>query len=513
MTFLQFATGTLKLELTPAWRVLLLICIDGVQPSDLEGDDRELARTLLGDVDEVPALARRLLVWIFGRESWKTTISAAIALHSMLTADLAKTGPGDVPTFMIIAPDRKTAGVAIRIALGLARTNPQIARLIENETAEGFTIRRPHDRRVVAFESFAVSRAGANLRGRSILGAILDESMFFTSDTEGDYVKNDRDVYRAIVPRLMRGGRIIFISTPWPTETLTGEFFAVNYGHPMTAIAARAATLVMRNNDPELAERIDSERAADPDNTARERDADMDVTSGGGAYFDPSAIDRSVDPKLPLVIPRPAQRGVIAAAIDGGFRSDSSALAIVFRLGEGFALLALDELRPAKGAPLKPSEVVASFAEMIAPYGARRVASDSFYVEAVREELAKHSLSLVELPAGQTGKIEQYATVRRIFHEGRIVLPNHPRLVSQLKAIRSRPTTGGGLQITAPRRGGHGDLVSALVGAIWLAEQSGAPRTGDAIKTYTGGARDAASADVWAGGSFSGKWGTGTKGW
>ncbi len=354
MTFLDFCEGTLRLTLTPAWRVLIKVSIDGVQPRDLEDDERDLAHELLGgDIDDVPALARRLLVWILGRESWKTTIAAALALYTMLTADITAAGPGDVPTFMVVAPDKKTATLAIRVALDLARQTAAIKRYLDSESAEGFTLRRPQDRRLVGFECFAVSRAGANLRGRSILGAILDESQFLMSDAEGDYVRNDRDVYRAIVPRLMKRGRIVFISTPWPAETFTGELFAVNHGHPITAIAARASTLLMRDNDPDLAERIAAERAADPETTARERDCDMTATTGAGLFFDANAIDAAVDDGIPIEVP-PTPGIVVAAAMDLAFRSDASALAIIGREGNTFALMHVDEVRPERGQPLRP---------------------------------------------------------------------------------------------------------------------------------------------------------------
>ena len=59
-------------------------------------------------------------------------------------------------------------------------------------------------------------------------------------------------------------------------------------------------------------------------------------------------------------------------------------------------------------------------------------------------------------------------------HEGRIKLPKNPRLIRQLKEVVAKPTPGGGLSITSPRRkgAGHGDLVSALVLAIWEAKRA-----------------------------------------
>ena len=66
------------------------------------------------------------------------------------------------------------------------------------------------------------------------------------------------------------------------------------------------------------------------------------------------------------------------------------------------------------------------------------------------------------------------AIAKKLIHEGRIRLPNHPRLLSQLRSVVSKPTPGGGLTISIPRRRGqgHGDLVSAAVLAIWQAHRA-----------------------------------------
>jgi hypothetical protein len=58
--------------------------------------------------------------------------------------------------------------------------------------------------------------------------------------------------------------------------------------------------------------------------------------------------------------------------------------------------------------------------------------------------------------------------LQKLLRERRLRLPNHPRLLAQLRAIVCQPLSGGGYRISSPRRAGaHGDLVSALVNAIW----------------------------------------------
>ncbi len=53
MSFVGFCERVLRLHLTPGQRVLCKVAFDGVDPCDLEGEERDLARQLFGDVDEV----------------------------------------------------------------------------------------------------------------------------------------------------------------------------------------------------------------------------------------------------------------------------------------------------------------------------------------------------------------------------------------------------------------------------------------------------------------------------
>lgn len=468
--FTAFCTKVLRLRLTRGQRVLAAVALDGMEPRELEGEDREIARRMFGEVDTIPPMARRILVLVLGRGSGKTTLAAAYALYAMLTADVSACGPGDVPHVVVIAPRRQTAQLAVRMALEMARSAPDLARLLESETADGFTIRRP-DNRLAGFAAFAASRGGASARGLSILLFLLDEAQFFLSDDDGAFVVNDRDVYRALIPRLMKGGKGIFISTPWPTETLMGELFEGNFAAPATALAAKAPTLVMRDGDPELAAIIEMERERDAENCAREFDCDVEFTTGSRSFFDGDAIRLAVDVARPLILATPPG-ALVAAGADLAFASDSSALALVARTGDTFVALRLDELRPSKGAPLRPRHVIDTFAAVMKDYRADSLTADSHYRESAREHLVPHRIRFVDAPGGRDGKTETYLLLRKLLHEGRLSLPSHPRLLAQLRAIVSRPMPGGGFAISSPRRAGvgHGDLVSALVLAVWAAK-------------------------------------------
>jgi hypothetical protein len=126
------------------------------------------------------------------------------------------------------------------------------------------------------------------------------------------------------------------------------------------------------------------------------------------------------------------------------------------------------------------------------PHGARLIV-DGHYAESVREHLATHGMTLLAAPAGDAGKAETYVEARKILHEGRLRLPNDPRLLMQLRQVTSKPMAGGRLSISSPRRpgGGHGDLGSALVLALWSAKRFG----GSDVSSNVVGRREFAQAD------------------
>lgn len=157
-------------------------------------------------------------------------------------------------------------------------------------------------------------------------------------------------------------------------------------------------------------------------------------------------------------------------AADLGFRSDSSAAAVVRAVGRRFVLVDYLEQRPTAGKPLQPSVVLGAIAKLAVRHQCGAVWSDFHYSETAKEELAKNSVGLSLGPAGATGKVEVWTTARALILEGRVFTPNVPGLLAQLKLVRSKPTAGGGLSIEQPRRAGsHGDLAAAFALALWAA--------------------------------------------
>ena len=165
----------------------------------------------------------------------------------------------------------------------------------------------------------------------------------------------------------------------------------------------------------------------------------------------------------------------MTVAADLGFRSDASA-AVAIRVelssdkkSRRFTLLDWLELRP-HGGPLTPSDVCHRIARLALSVDCRSVWSDFHYSESARELLRGHGVALELGPGGATGKTEVWTTARSLVHSGAVSVPDLPVLLEQLKSVRHKPTTAGGISITQPRRGNsHGDLAAAFALALWVA--------------------------------------------
>lgn len=467
--FWEFCEIVLKLELTPGQRVIAKIAFGDYDPCDLEGEEFELAKELFGGLETVPQSARRFVVMRLGRGSGKTTLCAAYAVYCAVT-QWVKVGPGDTPYVVVVAPDKPTAQLSISMCREMIRRQPALERLIVGDERQLITLRRP-DGLQVKIEAFAASRGGSSIRGRTILAFILDEAEFFTSnDTGGEraYAVNDYDIFRALKPRLIRTGKGMMISTPWPVETLMGTMFDRNWTKPTDAVAILAPTPLVRGNDPDVLAMVEDEVSKDPENARREFYCEVDALLGDG-FFDLATLRNcQIDDEMPR---KYNPLWPTAAACDLGFKNDSSTLVIVQFDGRKYHLVDAMEKRPRPGRPLRPSEVVKDFAAVAKRYGCKGIISDGHYRESVKEHLAEHKLTLLDAPEGLKGKQEVFSRTRSVLHEGLCTFPTSEltkRLVSQAKLVTSKASMGGGLTIKIPRKigMGHGDLVSAWVLAV-----------------------------------------------
>jgi hypothetical protein len=215
--------------------------------------------------------------------------------------------------------------------------------------------------------------------------------------------------------------------------------------------------------------------ARDPIKARREFGAEF-ISIGTSQFLDSRAVKGSIDPNLKYGPVRRDKLSIVTAGGDLGFRKDSSACVVTLRNRDGYRQIGVLELRPTDK-PLSPTGVVKAFGDFLEPFGVDEVALDQHYFDLVQEGLSDRGIQCVLVPGGQIGKAEVYQAARAIIHEGQFKMPPNERQERQMRETTSKPNPGGSVTIDNPRwkSGGHGDIVSALMNALWLASRADLP--------------------------------------
>ena len=447
--------------LTDGQYVLARVAFDGLDPIELPPEQRAIARELFGDVAVFSPKVRGVLVAVCGARAGKTyTLIALRLLHLAFAVDLSQLAPGERGFGIIVAPDLRLAGQAMRYVHGAINHEPSLRIRVDGEMSnERVVLMRP-DGKVATIECLPATRGGSAVRGRSLFGAGGDEGAFFRGN---DSVVNDEEIYKALAPRIITGGQLVWASTPWAESGMLYNLHEENYGHPRTAISAHAPTLVL-HDDEHTREYVARETERDPDNAEREFGACF-MASGSSDFFSSISVDTAVTETVP-------GDGMCIASADFAFEHDCSALVIDRLVGTTSYTICVDEIRPEKGAPLKPSVIAARFAATCKRFKVSAIMGDQHYREAMREHLQANGIRFIEAPEGAVEKKETYTAADKRLREGRAKMLEHQELIRQIKAVKKKPLPGGGVRIFSPRKGGrHGDVASAWVLNQWQASK------------------------------------------
>jgi len=468
----EFFRDQLKLDISAAQWVFVRVAFDRVDPIDLAPEDRAVAAIMFGPCERIAPASKSVIAQLKGQRCGGTWLWSLFLLYRALTADLSRLAAGEVGFAAIVAPAMEQAKQSINYIVG-ALDVLGLASWRTSTLAESITLKRPDGHRVT-MQVFAASRGGVATRSRSYIGALLDEACFFRAADSG--VVNDQEIYRSIASRVMVGGTLGLVSTAFAEQGLLWDLLKRNLGVPggeltgrhETALACITPTLVLRDDEKIKADEA-RDRILDPENAAREYDC-IPLSQNTAAFFANAELLAAQARGKDLteeILPNGAV--MIGAGIDTGLVRDASALVVCHLVGDRYTVALSREQRPKPGAPLKLSEVCAYYREDLGRHRCYQATADVHEFEASKEYL--DGIELLEAPTGISGKQEAYTLVRTLLREDRLTIPpgeTNDRLVEQLRNVMSKPVDGGKLRITSPRgRGGHGDLASALVNAVW----------------------------------------------
>ena len=397
---------------------------------------------------------KRRLVLRVGRRGGKSSTLCRVAVVETLYG-AHSVPPGDVGYFILVSTTKGEASsrlVTIRAIL-------DVLGVAHHPVDSGVAIEGKN----VGFKVYPATIAGVS--GPTGIGFMGDElAKWRDSETGANPAKQ---VLASLTPTMATQPTAKAFLSSSPFSTIDAHAEAFDRGTTESQTVAHAPTWVA---NPTISEADTRELEPDEPTRLREYGA-IPMSSGTHHWFDSSTIQAAVESyELPVV----AQPGtVLTAGGDCAFVNDSAALVVghltpgptsdldKFRLGD------LDEVQPEPGAPLMPSIIVKRFAARLRALGVGGMMADGHYKMTVVEHFIEAGLGFLDAP---TVVAEPYVRLRVLLQGNRCALPDHPRLLNQLRQVMWRPTPNNMIQIIQPRNGpggGHGDLVSALVLAAW----------------------------------------------
>ena len=396
-----------------------------------------------------PSKAVRELWVVAGRRSGKSRIAALVAIFLALFST-HRLSAGERGMVLVIAGSIDQSKTVFHYVKGFLDASPALAKEVVASTQSEVTLRNGI---VIGVHS----NSFRTVRGRTLVAAVLDEVSFWRDETSAT---PDVEAYRAILPSLATtNGMLIGISTPYRKLGLLHQkhrnHFGVN-GDDVLVVQGASKTF-----NPSLSEgAIAAQRAADPAAATSEWDAEF--RSDLAAFLDDALIDAAVEHGRPLELP-PVGGVFYQAFTDaaGGVGADAYTVSIAHKQGEH---VIVDVVRGTTG-KFDPQEVTKEYAALLKEYRVRQVTGDAYAAEWVGSAWQQCG---VHYARSEQAKSQVYLEAIPLFARGLVRLPDHPKLLRELRLLERHTHRSGRDTVDHPR-GGRDDHSNAVCGALVLA--------------------------------------------
>lgn len=296
---------------------------------------------------------------------------------------------------------------------------------------------------------------------------LIDESAFLLSADSGS-LNPDSEIVAAARPDLATtGGILIIASSPYARRGILWDAYHKNFGPDgdKLILVAHGAS---RTFNPSLPQRVvDRAMEADPAHASAEYLAQFrtDIES----FVSIEAVNACVRDFCEL--PPEGHQATYKCFVDpaGGSGQDSYTMAIAHRHHRTKQIIidAIRERRP----PFSPEDATAELAALCKSYRVTKVIGDRYAGEFPRELFRKFGITY---EVAEQTKSDFFRDLLPLINAGRIDLPQHARLISQLVGLERRTSRQGKDSITHGPDG-HDDVANAVAGvaALITAQPSG----------------------------------------
>lgn len=394
---------------------------------------------------------KRNMVGRGGRRAGKSsTIIGRVAVFEMLSAKHV-VPPGDIGWFIVISADKTQAKNRIKTA----RKSLDDLEIPHRATTEEITLAD----RAIGMKAIAATLEA--VVSDTCIGCLCDEMARWRDKDSG--ANPAKDILTSLKPSMATMPNAIawYISAPWSTIDEHHKMFEAGGDESQEVFFGTTWDL-----NPTITEADTHKLERDKVSRDREYGA-IPMSSDESKFFAGAFVDAAKIPRFWTT------QGERMGGGDFAFKRNSSALVVMDKNGgERMTLRACEERVPSDK-PLRPSVTIKDLIGVAAAHGCGGVACDLHYIESVREVTDDLSIALLDFPNDNEGIAQAYVRTRILLSDGLIDLSGAPELlIEQLKETTSKPTVTG-MTITNPVKDGrHGDLVSALVCAVWASERT-----------------------------------------
>jgi hypothetical protein len=397
----------------------------------------------------------------------KSLFAAAKTIQISQTIDLSHPwiSPGDQIRIPIVAPRTKEArAVYSHLVNNILAHESLKALLVGNPTEESFFLRHPSGRSIEVTIT-PLSKSGASLVACWMAAVIFDEAPLMSGVEDG--AKNLDEALGQIAGRVIPGGQVLLIGSPWAPFGPIYDLVAEHQGKPSAEVVIARAPGPAMNPVYWTEKRCRELKKSNPVRYRTNVEAQFaDLEESLFSSIEVEAAQRSEPLERPYI-----QGHYYVASMDPATRGNAWTLLLIECTGPEpgksgpltYAVAVARQWVGSKAAPLKPDDVIKEIAGLCKTYGLDTVISDQHSIDAHRDIAARHGLWIVEQVIKSDNRLEMVEEARILVSEKRLELPPDRQFVADLLSARKRVTQNG-VTLVLPKSGDgrHADYVPAL---------------------------------------------------
>jgi hypothetical protein len=413
----------------------------------LSESEQRLFRQVAGD-RPLPKERIRELWCCIGRRGGKSRMAAAIAVY-LAVFGRYRLAPGETGYVVVISMTQDQSKVVFDFCLGFLQASSTLRKEIVDTTRNEIRLRN-------GITIMIHSCDFRSVRGRTIVAVVFDEVARWRD--EGSATP-DSEVYTAVLPSLLTThGLLVAISSPYRRLGLLWTKFRDHFGKASDDCLVVTGGTTTFNTTVTEADLV-ALREADPAASASEWDGQF--RTDVGAFLDDELIDAAIDRARPLEL-APVRGRFYKAFTDpsGGVGRDSYTLAIAHR-EEGRFVIDCVRGTPS-GQKFDPYEITRQYADCLKEHNISTVTGDKYAREWVASAWRAAGISYITSPLA---KPEIYLETIPLFSRGLVKMPDHTKLVRELRLLERIPSRSGKDSVDHPR-GDHDDHANSACGAL-----------------------------------------------